>query len=357
MPLEAFLDDFERRNWQTTTDGTVRVAVIGLGWWTVDQAIPAIADSDLCETTVAVSGSKDKAERVAADTATATHGLTYDEFHDGAATDAYDAVYVCSPNTLHLPYAETAAELGKAVICEKPIEASVERGRAMVETCQRAGVPLIVGYRMHTEPAIRRARKLIRDGAIGDPVHAVGTNSQAMLDLIDDPNQWRLDPDLVGPGATVTDIGIYPLNTCRFLLDADPVAAQSLMRSDHDAFGAVPDEHATFSVEFDDGTFLSGTASQNAQATTSLRIVGTEGEILVEPAYHMETEIRVTRDEVTADLQTPQVDQMTELFDYAADRILTGAPIGPDGEHGVTDMRLIEAIYEAADAGRVVNIE
>ena len=357
MSLEAFLDDFERRNWQRVSDGTVRIAVIGLGWWTVDQAIPAIGASELCETTVTVSSTSEKAKRVAAGVETATHGLSYDEFHAGEAADAYDAVYICSPNALHLPYARTAAELGKAVLCEKPIEASSERGQQMVDACDEAGVPLIVGYRMHTEPAIRRARKLIRDGVIGDPVHAIGTNSQAMLELISDPNQWRLDPELAGPGATVTDIGIYPLNTCRFLLDSDPVAAQAFMQSSHDAFDQVPDEHSSFMVEFDDGTYLAATASQNAQATTSLRIVGTNGEILVEPAFHMETEIRVTRDDVSVTLDTPQVNQMTELFDYAADRILTDAPIGPDGEHGVLDMRLIEAVYEAGESGRVVTLD
>lgn len=357
MDIEAYLDEFERRDWQTTNDGTVRLALIGLGWWTVDQAMPAITASDLCETTVVVSGSAKKAEQVAADEASVEHGITYDQFHDGAAADAYDAVYVCSPNALHLPYAETAAALGKAVLCEKPIEASTERACDMVAVCEDADVPLVVAYRMQTEPAIRRARELIRDGVIGDPIHAIGTNSQTMLGLIDDPNQWRLNPDLVGPGATVTDLGIYPLNTARFLLDVDPVAVQAFMHSDHEAFDDVPDEHAAFTTRFADGTYLACTASQNAQATTSLRIVGTAGEISVEPAYHMETEIRLTRGETSVALDTPQVNQMTEIFDYFSDRVLTGAEIGPDGEHGLVDMQTIEAIYESSESSRTVAIE
>lgn len=46
-----------------------------------------------------------------------------------------------------------------------------------------------------------------------------------MLEPISNPNQWRLDLELAEPGATATGIGIYPLNTCRFPLDSDPVAA------------------------------------------------------------------------------------------------------------------------------------
>nr|WP_324185985.1 D-xylose 1-dehydrogenase Gfo6 [Halococcus agarilyticus] len=354
--MEEFVDGFETRDWQTVTDGTVRLAVIGLGWWTIDYAIPATVDAELCETTVAVSGSKRKARRIADDSATIEHGITYDEFHDGVAADAYDAVYVCSPNALHLPFVETAAGLDKAILCEKPIEASVDRAREVVDVCVSADVPLAIDYRMHTEPAIRRARELVRAGFIGDPVHAIGTNSDSMDDLGDEPDRWRLDPDLVGSGVTVTDIGIYPLNTTRFLLDADPIAIQSVMHSEHGAFEEVPDEHTAYTTTFEDGTYLACTASSNAHTTTSLRLVGTEGEVFVEPAYHMETEIRLTRQDKTIALDTPQVNQMVEIFDYFADRVMSASPIGPSGDHGLLDMRAIEAIYEAGETGQTVHL-
>lgn len=357
MTIETVLDDFERRDWQTTTDGVVRFAVIGLGWWTRDQAIPAISESDLCETTVAVSGSKEKAIATRNESETITHAITYDEFHDGVAVDAYDAVYVCSPNALHLPYAETAASYGKAVLCEKPIEASVERATRMVDACHDADVALAVAYRMQTEPVVRKARDLIRGGAIGEPIAVLGNNSQTILDIIDDPTQWRLNPALAGRGATVTDLGIYSLNTARFLLDADPVAAQAMMHSDGDPFSDVPDEHATFTVRLDDGTYVTSTASQNAQRSTSLRVLGTEGELHFEPAFHMETDVRIRRGESSTVISTPQVDQMRELFDYFADRLISDAPIGPDGTHGLVDLKTIEAIYEAATTGETVSLD
>lgn len=110
-------------------------------------------------------------------------------------------------------------------------------------------------------------------------------------------------------------------------------------------------------MESDGRTYSTVTTSQNTQATTSLRIIGTNGEIFVEPAFHMEIEAQVTRGDVPVILGTPQVSQMAELLDYAADRILTGTPIGPDGEYGVLDMRFIEATYEAGEPGRVVTFD
>ncbi|KPN31349.1 oxidoreductase family, NAD-binding Rossmann fold [Halolamina pelagica] len=99
MDIETLADEFDRRDWQEieATDDPVRFAMVGVGWWTREQAMPAVESAALCETTVLVSGDREKAERVAADSETVEHAITYDEFHEGAASDAYDAVYVVTP--------------------------------------------------------------------------------------------------------------------------------------------------------------------------------------------------------------------------------------------------------------------
>ncbi len=119
--MKDWIDTYNERDWQTTTDGTVRYALLGLGWWTIDLALPAIQDSDLGEVTTLVSSSSEKAKRLA-DENGVDHGISYEEFHDGDAADRFDAIYIGTPNALHLEYAETAAELDKAILCEKPME-------------------------------------------------------------------------------------------------------------------------------------------------------------------------------------------------------------------------------------------
>jgi len=336
-PLEAFA----RRDWQTVTDdGPLRFAMIGLGWWVREEAMPAVADSELCTTTVAVSSSTEKAETVAAENGL-ERGITYQEFHDGAATDAYDAVYVCTPNALHLPYVESAAEHGKAILCEKPMEASVERAEQLAAA--GADVPLMVGYRMHTEP----------------PVHVHGSMAQPLLELVSDPDQWRLDPEMAGYGTSVMDIGLYPLNTSRFVLDRDPVAAHAATRSQADAFADVPDERAAFTLEFEGGVLGSYTASQNAHLESYLRVTGTEGSVEVEPAYFpwQDRGFRLEVGDETVECEWDQIDQMTEEFDYFADRVLSGEAVHADGEHALADMRALAAVYEAAERGERVVVE
>ena len=359
MDLDALSGGVTRRDWQdvTETDDPVRFAMVGLGWWTREQAMPAVASAALCETTVVVSGDHEKADRVAADSGTVEHALTYDQFHDGAASDAYDAVYVVTPNALHLPFVETAADFGKAVLCEKPMEATVDRAERMVETCEDAGTTLMVAYRMHTEPAVRRARECIREGVIGDPVFVHANMSEPILDLVPDPDQWRLDPDLSG-GCAVMDIGIYSLNTSRFLLDADPLAVSGSVASVEEAFDDVPDEHAAFQVTFPEHTFAVCTASQNAHMASHIEVLGTEGRVSVEPAFYPwdDRALTIERGETSVDVSFEQIDQMEEEFEYFSHCLLSGEDPHPDGEHGLADIETIKAVYEASESGETVEL-
>jgi len=352
MDPSNVLEDSCARDWQTVnpeTVDTVRFAVIGLGWFTKGRALPALIDSDLCAPTVLISSSTEKAERIAAETDGAEHAITYEEFHDGIASDAYDAVYIVTPNALHLEYVETAADLGKDILCEKPMERDSERAAELREVAASAGVELMIAYRMHTEPAIRRARELITSGYVGEPMSITGDMSQRLLDRIDpDPDQWRLDEWLAGGGA-LFDIGIYPLNTARFLLGDDPVAVTGNTSSTHDAFDEV-DETVIFSLEFPDEVYAQCYASHNARQSSGITVTGTEGQVRVEPAFFQDQprELHVSRGDIRATITLEKVDQMREEFDYFADRIQGDEAIYPDGDHGLVDMHTMEAIYEAA---------
>jgi len=356
--MKEWIDTYEERDWQTTTDGTVRYALLGLGWWTIDLSLPAIQDSDLGDVTTFVSSSTQKAERLANENGV-DNGISYEEFHEGKAADAYDAIYIGTPNAFHLEYAETAAELDKAILCEKPMESTVERAREMVETCEDADVPLMIAYRMQTDPAVRRAKELIEDGFIGEPVSVYGNNSQPLLEMNPNTDQWRLDPDLSGYGTSVMDLGIYSINTTRFLLDREPQVVQSQMSSHADAFEDVPDERSGALLALEDGVKMVTTDSQNAHDDTQLKITGTDGQIELRPAFHGKAKLHLSRNETTVTVEHESFDaedEMREEFDYFADRVLTGAEIAPDGRHGLQDMRIIRAIHEAAESGDVVEL-
>ncbi|GKZ13955.1 D-xylose 1-dehydrogenase Gfo6 [Haladaptatus sp. T7] len=357
MTLADHLDDFTRRDWETATDSDerVRFALVGLGWFTTEMVVPALRDSDRCEIGALVSGSAEKAARLRDETG-AARALSYEEFHAGEGVDAYDAVYIATPNATHLEFAETAADLGKAVLCEKPMEVSAARAERLVEVCDEAGVQLMVGYRMHVNPAVRRMHDLVREGFVGDPVLVEGSMCQNVFEQITpDPNQWRLDADLAG-GSALIDLGIYPLNTARFVLDSDPVSAQGTTRSPHEHFAGV-DQHVSFEVAFDNGVTAACVASQYAQKGSEFSVTGTEGKLTLSPAFFGEAQLTVERGDAAAAFSVAPVNEEREEFDYFADRLLADRDPGPDGAHGLVDMRTIEAIYESAETGERVAVE
>jgi len=354
MDLDPYFESFTARDWQTTDEGEVRFAVVGLGAFARRHVLPAMAGTDFCEVTALVSGSSDRA-RALADEHGIDRTLDYDAFGDGEAVDAYDAAYVGGPNALHLEYARAAADHGKHVLCEKPIETTADRARGMVAACESAGVTLMVAYRPQIEPGMRRLRGLVRDGVLGDPVQIHGWFTARILEA-GGPDQWRLDPDLAGGGALV-DVGVYPLNASRFVLDADPVAARATTSTPDDTFAGV-DQHVAFQLEFPGGATASCTASYDAQPDDRLRVVGTEGQALVNPAFDAEVNPTLTLDvgaervEYTGEF----VDEVAEEFDYFAHCVLTDTEPEPDGHDSVADMEAVEAIYESAETGRRVEV-
>lgn len=356
MDVRPYFGQFARRDWhQPTENGPVRLAVLGLGGFARERALPAIASAALCETTVLVSGSADKADAMATEFRV-DHQLTYEQFHEGTAIDAYDAVYIATPPAFHLDYTKTAAEFSKHVLCEKPIETSSSRAEEMVRVCEEADVTLMVAYRLQTEPAVRRMRELIQDGFVGEPVQLNGGFSSQLLANNSDPKQWRLDPTLAGGGA-LPDLGIYPLNTSRFLLDAAPVAVQGTTVSSHEAFADV-DEHVSFQLSFPADVTAVCTASFNAHPDSRLQVLGTEGQILIEAPFGgiVPQNITLKRGDMRTEYVGPPVDEVVEEFDYFATCVLTDTTPEPDGVEGVADLTAIEAIYEAAETGSRITL-
>jgi xylose dehydrogenase (NAD/NADP) len=228
------------------------------------------------------------------------------------------------------------------------MEATAERAREMVETCREAGVTLMVAYRVQFSSVARWARHLVREGHLGTPVHVRGAMSQDLFEMISpDPDQWRLDPDLSG-GAALADLGLYPLNTTRFLLDADPEGVTAQVRNRHEAFAGV-DESIAFTVAYDDGTVGAYTASQRASVESHLHVTGTRGTIRLEPSFFGEVTATVQTDGGTVTVDPGEENGMREEFDYFASRVLTGGDVAPDGEHGLVDMETVGRLY--GDAG------
>ncbi|WP_254528580.1 D-xylose 1-dehydrogenase Gfo6 [Natrinema gelatinilyticum] len=356
MGLEDAFSHFTRRDWQREpARGRIRLAVIGVGSFARQRALPAIADSTYCETSVLVARSPGRVSDVV-EKYGANHVVSYDGFLAGDHVDAYDAIYIAAPNAFHGRYATTAAEYGKHVLCEKPLEITVDRARTVVDACADAGVTLMTAYRLQTEPTVRRTRELVREDVIGDVVQVHGGFSHPLL-TDSGPDTWRLDPDIAGGGALV-DLGIYPLNTIRFVLDSEPTGVYATTRSEDSPFANV-DEHVAFQLDYETDVTASCTASFDAHASSALEFVGTEGMIDIESPFGgvVPQEMTIESGDMRMEYTGPRIDEVREEFDYFGYCVLTGTDPEPDGEDGVMDLRTVEAAYESAETGYRVDLE
>jgi len=84
--------------------------------------------------------------------------------------DEVQAVYIATPNDLHLDQCLKAARAGKHILCEKPLALTVEEGRRIVEEAEKAGVRLGCDYMMRYNVYNREVARLVQDGHLGAPV-------------------------------------------------------------------------------------------------------------------------------------------------------------------------------------------
>ena len=347
MNTLAQLGDFRARDWEH--DGgqdPIRLAVIGLGAFTRSRTLPAIEAAEYCEGTLVVSSSSLSIE-TAKRKYDIKEAISYQEYQEGVAAEKYDAVYIATPNAFHLEQTATAARLGKHVLCEKPIEVTEERAKQMIQICEDAEVTLMIAYRMQLDPVIRRLRKIIDEKVIGTPVELHGSFSRHVLEK-GGVDQWRLDPELAGGGALI-DLGIYPLNTSRFILGTDPIAVTATTASPDEGFEDV-DEYVSFDLQFPDDIFGSFTASFDAYPGSNFSILGTEGRITVNPAFDapLDRDIRIDNDDERIELIGTGRNEVVEELDYFATCINTDCEPEPNGKDGLTDLRIVNAAYESA---------
>ncbi|MEV0143597.1 MULTISPECIES: Gfo/Idh/MocA family oxidoreductase [unclassified Nonomuraea] len=160
---------------------------------------------------VAAVGSRDldRADALAAELGAES---AYGSYAELCADPAVDAVYVATPHAQHLAVAEAAIAAGKAVLCEKPLAASLADAERMVRLAREAGVFLMEAMWMRFNPLIRRVAADPRFGEIRSVQASFG------FALPFDPAHRLWAPEL--GGGALLDLGIYPFGLAQLLLGA-----------------------------------------------------------------------------------------------------------------------------------------
>jgi predicted dehydrogenase len=120
------------------------------------------------------------------------------------------------PNALHAQPTIAAAEVGKHVICEKPLGRNADESYEMWQRVAASGVKHMCAFNYRFVPAVRLARQLVESGEIGEVIHFRGRYLQ---EWGADPrlDTWRFHPGESGSG-TLGDTGAHVIDLARFLV-------------------------------------------------------------------------------------------------------------------------------------------
>jgi predicted dehydrogenase len=189
----------------------VRVACIGMGWWS-DVLADAIKRSDKIEIAACHTRSEDKRAAFAK-----KYGCkSVARYEDILADPTVEAIINTTPNDVHLETTKAAAEAGKHVFLDKPIANNVSDGRAITEICRKAGVILGMGYQRRRESHFRWVKQQIEAGVFGKLVNAEANISRDRFGKID-LSSWRYQAAGM-PGGVMLQIGIHYADVLTYLM-------------------------------------------------------------------------------------------------------------------------------------------
>jgi len=190
----------------------IRIGLVGAGYMgkrhaVAMQAVGAVFDTPLrpvCE--LIATSSPDSAERAGRALGFRRH--THD-WHTLVNDPDVDAVIIASPQHTHRRIALAALAAGKPVLCEKPLGASLEDAIAMTEAASRPGAITMLGFNYIRTPASAFARRLIADGAIGEPTWVRAEHTEDFLADPSAPATWRTQGEANG---TLGDLAPHIIN-------------------------------------------------------------------------------------------------------------------------------------------------
>jgi predicted dehydrogenase len=275
----------------------------------------------------------------------------YQNFDEVAKNKDIDLIYVVLPNAMHKEFTIRATKAGKHVIVEKPMAITEKDCQEMIEACNKAGVQLAMGYRLHYEPYNMEIKRLGQEKVFGQ------------LKLIEaslgykagDPSEWRLKKALAG-GGPLMNLGVYCVQVARYVSGQEPnsVTAQFGPVTNKTLFSEV-EESITWQLTFPSGLVATSSTTYNCRIDRFFASAD-EGFFELSPAIsYGPFKGRTSKGD---EMNFPEINQQGTQCDEIAKVLLENKKL-PDhisGKEGMQDVKIMQAIYSAAETGKRVLI-
>jgi len=327
-------------------DSKVGFAVVGLGAIAQGSVLPAFQHVKQAKLVALVSRDERKAEKLGRKFKVESC-YTTEAFAKCVANPKVEALYLATPQSEHLSATLAAARGGKHVLCEKPLALNSVQSAEMVIVCEQHGVQLMTAYRKYYEPSTLYLKKLIHGGQLGK-IDVINT-AFSELHVAGRSLPWLLDTQTAG-GGPLMDLGVYCVNTSRWLVEEDPVEVSAhSWKKDPTRFRDV-EEGISFRMHFASGLVVQGSSTYSSVLSSFLCVQGDNGWACLAPAFPFDEERRLTGKIAGKwfERKFKVVDEFALEIDAFATAVRTGRRVEPDGRQGHRDMLILGAIYDSA---------
>ena len=323
----------------------VRFGIAGFGLHAVKRLMPAFATARNCSVTALTRRDPERARESAREYGIA-HAFT--STAELCACSDVDAVFIATPDAMHLADVIEAARHGKPMLVEKPMAMNAAEAQQMVDAARSAGATMGVAHVMRFEPSVRWFRHHIASGAIGTPVLA---RAAFVAPLLNSARTWIDDPTLA-TGGPLADIGVHCFDTLRYVLGDD---VRSVMAQAHyDSHWSVEASGTTL-FQFAGGTLATMSVSARAPYQTLLEISGENGILSAINALSVDHPVTLEfrrAFEVVETTEVSNANAYTEQVQAFAAAIESGQPFEIPGEVGLQNQRVLDAIFRSVKSGR-----
>ncbi|WP_025762070.1 Gfo/Idh/MocA family protein [Dyadobacter tibetensis] len=323
------------------------VALVGLGYYSTDLLAPALQLTKNCYLAGIVTGTPEKAEAWKKKYNIPEKNIyNYKNFDQIANNPDIDVVYVVLPPSMHKEYTIRAAKAGKHVFCEKPMAMNVKECEEMIKACKDNKKSLSIGYRCQHDPNTQAFMRIAKEQSLGK----IQLVSCAAGYYDKRTTHWKQNKAL--GGGSMYDMGVYALQGARLSVGEEPILVTAQHINNRPDIYHEVDETTNFQLHFPSGAIATCTSSFGIQSNF-LKVNYEKGQLYMEPfSSYKGNKGYSTLGEINFALDSQQAKQMDE----DAMSILKSQPQLVPGEEGMRDIRVVEAIYQAAKTGKSVKL-
>jgi len=326
------------------------VALVGLGYYSTDLLAPALQLTQHCYLAGIVTGTPAKAEAWKKKYNIPDKNIyNYQTFDQIANNPDIDVVYVVLPPSMHREYVVRAAQAGKDVWCEKPMAPSANDCEAMIKACADNKKKLAIGYRNLHDPNMQAWMKLAQEGPMGKP----RLISCAAGYVDNRTTHWKQKKEM--GGGVMGDMGVYSIQGARHATGEEPTHATAHFHTNRPEIYKEVEETSLYQLYFPSGAVANCTASFGIN-TNFLKVNYEKGTLLMEPFSSYSGNKGTYSNGGVIDFAVPLNNQQANQMDDNALAIMQNKPLIAPGEEGLRDIKVVEAIYEAARTGREVKV-